>query len=276
MQPKNWTPRRRIEEQYRRVIIRLLDKYLNFPDSATLGQITEALVNFSNVTSIFEEAVGIASRMATAVKVENARSWREAARLGSRGRQIYASLQGEMGGRVGERVDEIVRENALLISSIPREITESVTTEILGFQQKGIRHESMARYLRGRIPELTRSRATLIARTETSKSATALTRARSEDLGLEWYMWATNEDARVRVSHRHMDKVLVNWNDPPSPEALLGIKSTLGKYHAGNCPNCRCDSYPVLALADISWPHRVYMQGRIRRMNLGPFKLLAA
>ena len=276
MQPKAWTPRRRIEEAYRRTILRLLDRYLAIPDSSTLGQITEALVNFGNITRIFEEAVSIASGMATAIAVENAKSWREAARQGSRGRAIYEGLRQELRSGLGIEMAAIVRENAALISSIPAEVRESVNSEISRLQVEGWRASSIAQYLRGRIPELTRSRAALIARTETSKSATALTRVRSEELGIPAYEWATSEDSRVRPSHRHMDKVIVFWDNPPSPEQLIGVKSSLGKYHAGNCPACRCDSYPLLNPENLNWPKRVYWQGRIRTMTLGKFRQLAA
>src|ERR1039458_1732097 len=125
MKPKDFTPRRRIEETYRRMILRLLDRYLAIPDSSTLGQISEALVNFGNVTRIFEEAVSIASGMATAMNVANARSWRDAARQGSRGREIYEGLRQELSSGLGVEMGAIVRENAALISSIPADVRES-------------------------------------------------------------------------------------------------------------------------------------------------------
>jgi SPP1 gp7 family putative phage head morphogenesis protein len=259
------------------LIVDLLDRYLKLPDAATLGEMTAALVNFANVTRFFETASeSIASRMATQMKVENARSWKAAARAGSRGREILSALREELeAGNVGARVREIVRENASLISSIPEEIRERISAEISDLEERGRRPEEIAEFLRERVPELTRSRAALIARTETSKSATALTRARSEDLGLDWYEWATSEDARVRPAHRLMDKVLVNWTDPPAPERLARIKSTLGHYHAGNCPNCRCDSYPVLNIDDLKWPHKVYWRGTIRMYTRSKFAALS-
>jgi SPP1 gp7 family putative phage head morphogenesis protein len=184
-------------------------------------------------------------------------------------------VQEEMETSVGRRVDEIVAENARLISSIPEHLREQVDREIHQAEMAGARHEAIAKYLQKRIPQLTRSRAALIARTETGKSAMALTQARAEDLELPSYRWATSEDARVRDSHRLMDKVIVFWSDPPSPEALAGEKSRLGKYHAGNCPNCRCDAYPLIDVNDVDWPHKVYSGGRIHMMTLVRFKRLA-
>lgn len=276
MSPSEWTPRRRIEEMYRRQIMRLLSNYLKIPTDAGLGEITRALADFSSITQFFQDsAIAIASRMATQLKVENARSWREAARQGSRGREIYEALQIELQGKVGTRMLEIVDENARLISSIPADIRAIVNREISAKETEGLRPETIARWLRVRVPELTRNKAALIARTETSKSATSLTRARSEDLGIPAYLWATSEDQRVRPSHRLMDYVIVFWDDPPNPEVLAHEKNVKhGPYNAGQIYNCRCDSYPILNVTDLSWPHKVYRHGQIVRMRLVDFRKL--
>jgi intein/homing endonuclease len=242
----DWTPRQRIEQEYYNLIARLVDQYLQLPESATLGQIVESLVGFGSLSRFFEDAsAAIASRMATQLRASNARSWREAARKGSRGLQIYRALEEEMETGVGDRVREIIAENARLIRSIPQQIQEQVTREIYRAEMAGARHERIAEYLQRRIPHLSRTKAALIARTETSKSATALTRARAENLGLTWYQWETSRDARVRRSHAVLQGVLVSWGDPPSPERLVGERSTLGKYHAGNAPNCFAGSLEV-------------------------------
>ena len=68
-----------------------------------------------------------------------------------------------------------------------------------------------------------------------------------------------------------MEGVLVNWNDPPSPEKLIGEKD-VGKYHAGNIWNCRCYSAPLLEIDDVKWPHEVYMNGKIKKMNRKEFE----
>ena len=63
-----------------------------------------------------------------------------------------------------------------------------------------------------------------------------------------------------------MEGVLVNWNDPPSPEKLVGEKP-VGNYHAGNIWNCRCYPEPVV---EPDWlPNRVkvYHDGQIEAMG---------
>lgn len=272
MKPKDFTPHRRIELEFGRSINALLNKYLSFPEGSTLDFVLRAFANLSKTPAVLNDiAFHLARRMVTMVKVSNARSWREVARQSSRGREIYAVLQKEMEGDTGRRINEIVAQNAQLISSIPGKVRETIDREIFQLQLKGERPETISAYLLKRVPQLTKSRAKLIARTETGKAATALTRARSEDLDIPWYQWATSEDERVRSSHHLMDKVLVSWTDPPNPENLAKIRNSHGPYNAGNIYNCRCDCYPVISLNTINWPARVYHSGSITRMTRRQF-----
>jgi hypothetical protein len=79
----------------------------------------------------------------------------------------------------------------------------------------------------------------------------------------------------VRQSHRKMEGVIVRYSDAPSPEAILGIRSTLGHYHAGNAPNDRCYQEPLMKFSQVSWPHKVYNGNRIQSMTLPAFRTLA-
>ena len=89
-------------------------------------------------------------------------------------------------------------------------------------------------------------------------------------------------DGRTRKSHRGMADVIVFWNDPPAPEDLFPIygengkkyKNTLGNYHAGCCPNCRCVPSPLIFKDDLKFPVKVYTNGKIVSMNKGEFDSL--
>jgi SPP1 gp7 family putative phage head morphogenesis protein len=209
----------------------------------------------------------LAQRMVNWVDVKNAQSWRQAAERSQRSRKMYALLQANITGRLGSRITRLTRENAKLISSIPAYAATTLTGEIARAQQAGARPETIAKMVRKRFPELLKSRVRLISRTETSKASTALTRARCEDLNIQFYIWRTSEDVRVRDSHRRMDGVVVPWSSAPSPEALAGEDSSLGHYHAGECPNCRCTQIIVLTVDDIQFPAKVYWQSKIQRMS---------
>ena len=219
-------------------------------------------------------AESAASHMVTGLYVDNAKTWKQAAQQSMMGQNIYNMLRNELHGPVGFAVQNLVKENAQLITSFPLTVAEEVNDYITREAMKGRRHEAIAEELMTKFPKITENRINLIARTETSKASTALTQARSVDLGIYWYIWRTSKDARVRSSHQHMDRVLVNFNDPPSPEALIGVRSTLGHYHAGNCPNCRCYVEPIVKLELIRFPCEVYYQGQLAMMTLNKFKML--
>lgn len=269
------TPRR-IELEFQRAVTKLLSTPLDIPPGSTIGEILQRISSVIQNETTFEKlGLLFSRRMVSEVGVVNARSWREAARKSGQGRKIYEMLSQEMRGPVGKRVHELIRENARLISSIPEEIRESITKEITRLEQEGLRPVTIAEQIRKRVPELTRSRVALIARTETSKAVTALTQARSEELDLAWYQWLTAKDQRVRPAHKLLEKVLVRWSDPPSPESLAHIPSTLGHYNAGAAPNCRCVAIPVVTLNLVDWPAKVYHGGRIERMTRGRFEKFA-
>ena len=218
----------------------------------------------------------IAYRMAKMAAAQNMKSWREAAMKSTRAREIYRSLQEEI-TRTGLRpeLEEIALRNAKLIRSVPREIAQHLTQKAVTLQQEGRRDSEIASELRKLAPNLTRSKIKLIARTEIARAGTDLDKLRAERLGLDWAVWETSQDQRVRPSHRNLNGVLMNWNDPPQPEALIGEHSTLGRGFGGQFPNCRCLMLSVVDLNEIKWPVRMYRNGGIIRVTRAQFlKLL--
>jgi SPP1 gp7 family putative phage head morphogenesis protein len=212
----------------------------------------------------------LALSMVTMVRQHNARSWREAASRSSMGRFIYAGIEQAMHGSVGHATLALTEHNARLIRSLPGKIAQQTANFIGQQQRKGLRSEQIAAQLRERLPEMTRAKAKLIARTEVAKAQTAFMQARAEQFGFRWYVWRTSEDQRVRPSHRIMDGVLCAWDDAPSPEALFGMKSH-GMYSPGGIENCRCDALPITDLRQVRFPAKVYSSGQIRRMTLAEF-----
>jgi SPP1 gp7 family putative phage head morphogenesis protein len=184
-----------------------------------------------------EAALEIAARMVKRVANNNARAWRQAARKAMRGRRIYEALRMELSGSVGLAMQAQIRENAHLISSLPEEFRLRAAQYASEQFVRGVRSSEVERYLREQFPEMLKSRAALIARTQTGRAEAALTRARAENIGIPFYEWRSSGDQRVRISHRKMDHVLVPWNDPPSPEVLAGEKSQ-GRYAPGEIYNC--------------------------------------
>lgn len=170
---------------------------------------------------------------------------------------------------------QYLNENVGLIQSMPLRAAERVQQVVLKnlwtgeYRPEGLEEQIM------NIGNITRNRAKLIARTEVARISTGLTKSRSEALNIPWYMWKTSHDARVRSTHAHMDKVLIRWSDPASPEELMTMKS-YGHYHPGEIWNCRCNARPLLRISEISFPAKVYMNGQIRTMNQNAFIELTA
>jgi SPP1 gp7 family putative phage head morphogenesis protein len=221
--------------------------------------------------AIREAAQSIARRMLFRVAKTNANSWRAAARESLHSRRIYEALRTEMNGPIGVRVHELIAENAKLIRGLPDDLAQRATAFVGREQRRGLRAAEIAKALAEKLPQAAQSRAKLIARTEVGKAETALTEARAERLGLAWYEWATSEDQRVRPSHRKMDKVLVAWSDPPSPEQLAGEKP-VGHYAPAGVWNCRCIALPLIDLDEVRWPHKVYAHGRIEVVSRRDFE----
>jgi SPP1 gp7 family putative phage head morphogenesis protein len=261
----------RIEQEYRRALNALMEIWLRtFPHDADLESIFAFLGNGGG-ERVMKASDSLARRMVTQIAVQNAQSWREAAAKSSQGKRIYDLLRREMAGPVGASVRSLVSTHAALIRSMPQDLAQTLASQIATRQMRGERAETIAKDIRGRFPAITRSHIAMLARTEVSSAAESITRARSENLGVKWYQWLSSEDSRVRLSHRNMDMILVNWSDPPSPEALIGQRSTLGKYNAGHAPNCRCTGVPIIDLDEVTWPCRVYSRGSITRMTRAKF-----
>jgi SPP1 gp7 family putative phage head morphogenesis protein len=273
-QRKGFDLPRRIERAYRTAINKIVGRVL-MPklSEETLEQWLGKIVERSKAEDIREASELLAKQMVAAADSSNQKTWKQAAAKWSSGRRLYRLLQAELASTpLGAKVQTIIRENANYISSIPLECAQTLVDEVTKAQQAGARASTIAKMTRARFPALLKSRVNLIARTEVAKASTALTQARSEQVGADWYEWLTSEDVRVRDSHKKMDGVLVAWAQPPSPEKLAGEPSGLGPYHAGACPNCRCTSAPLLDLGDVDWPHKVHDGSAVKRMTRAEFE----
>lgn len=213
-------------------------------------------------------------RMVTPVSVSNMATWRQAAKKATRGRFLYELLMAERDQNLRLSMEAQITENVGLIRTLPMDVANKVVHDITEEALLGRRADTIAKIIKDKTDQHARASARLIARTEVNKTRTALTKARSEELGLKWYVWRTALDGdRVRKSHREMEDVLVAWSNPPSPEELVGEKN-VGHYHAGNIYNCRCYAEPLLEIDDVDWPHKVYYNGQIQKMRRSEFEQL--
>lgn len=276
MKYDQWKMTRRIEEDFL--------KSLNFLSILfeKIAIISGNDVNlFQSKMQIFQNSVpydnyinDIVKRMVTPLAARNYETWRKAARVSTRSHFLYTVLMEELKQGIKKDIDSQIISNAALIKTLPSDTAQKVVRDIEEYALSGLRAEEIEKLIQDKTRQHSRASARLIAQTEVSKTTSALTKARSEELGLRWYVWRTMEDGdRVRKSHRIMNDVLVSWNNPPSPELLVKEKD-VGRYHAGNIWNCRCYSEPLIDIDDVKWPHKVYINGSIQKMSKARFSLL--
>ena len=271
---KDWRRIKTVEKEYLNTLLKLVKIFKKIANSSGSDQqkYIDSMNNFQNSMQYEKFINSAVKRMVLPLDVGNQRTWREAAKKATKSKFLYRLLMDELKQGTGQIIQKQVMENVLLIKTLPNDVAQKVVNDIAENALKGARAESTEKIIKDKTDQHARASARLIARTETAKTMSALTKARCEQLGLRWYIWRTALDGtRVRLSHRIMEGVLVNWNNPPVPEELVGEKSA-GHYHAGNIWNCRCFSEPVLELEDIRFPARVYYNGQIVMMNKSEFE----
>lgn len=146
--------------------------------------------------------------------------------------------------------------NSKLVSSVPA----NAQTDVARIAQEGVRSGRNVRDIQSEIQErfnVQRNRAQTIARTETAKINSELSKRRQTELGIDTYYWATSRDERVRGAdtnarpgdyHDVLDGMLCRWDDPTvysdDGGATWKSRSSIGGFigNPGDTYNCRCTS----------------------------------
>ena len=177
----------------------------------------------------------------TAMKMLSEIDHRDRAAWKSNSLQISEALRREiLNAPVGERMRELLDDQVGLITSLPVEAAKRVHELTLKGLEDGTRAAEVAREIM-RTGEVTVSRARLIARTETSRTATALVQSRAEHVGSEQYIWRSSGDGDVRRDHKKLNGKAFRWDSPPVADERTGARA-----HPGAIYNCRCWAEPIL------------------------------
>lgn len=210
-----WKPRRKIEVTYKRSLRQIVKKMNSILKGLnTVDEMIRALKKFANSDEFKKYAERTSMKMITSIFSDAGKTWREAAKVNSRGRTIFEALKNELSGPIGGAINEQIQKNAELIKSMPLDIANQMTDYAAKQSYQGRRASDIAQDLQKEFEFVSEKKANLIARTEVSKASTALTRTRAENLGLRWYVWRSSVDQRVRSSHSHMEGVLICWDNP--------------------------------------------------------------
>ncbi len=227
---------RRIEERYARElrkVAREIGRIVGaFPtgDPGSLPELQRTLAKYSDVIEPWARSV--ATNMLFESARQDERLWAEGTRAMSNALKIELR-----GAPIGQELRKRLADQVKLIKSLPTDAAQRVHTLTL----EGLTSGARAKEIAAKILEtgnVTAARATLIARTEVSRTSSELTMVRAQHVGSEGYIWRTSDDADVRDSHKRMAGRFVSWDKPPTLDGLTG--------HAGCLPNCRCYPEPVI------------------------------
>jgi len=143
---------------------------------------------------------------------------------------------------IADEVSAFMRENVSFIKSITDEHLSDVEQIVLRNVKAGNSPAVISRELRDAF-SLTSNRARLIARDQTGKFHSRLTRLRYEGAGLSRYKWRTLFDGRVRDDHEDLEGTIHEFKNPP-------VTVTTGKRQGqrnnpGEDIQCRCWAEPI-------------------------------
>lgn len=197
-----------------------------------MPQLSVALSKYSELLTPWAKAVS--AKMVAEVDQRDEYAWSEM------GREIGRNLRAEVrNAPTGELMRELMAEQVDLITSLPIKAAQRVHKLTIEGLSDGTRAAETAKEIM-RTGHVTESRARMIARTETSRTVTAMTQGRAEYIGSEGYVWRTSQDSDVRELHRHLEGKFIRWDDPP----VAGENGE--RAHAGAIYNCRCWTEPVI------------------------------
>lgn len=240
----------RAERDYARHLSRLasnVGKIVSQVQSQGVIPLLTALHQYAEAIAPWAEKV--AATMIRQVDERDRSAWR------ALGEEISTQLHKELReAPVGARVQELLAQQVDLIKSIPRQAAERVHQLSIEALAGGGRAKEVAEEI-ARTNQVTKSRAMLIARTETARASTVLTQARAESVGSTHYIWRTAGDSDVRKGHKAMEGKVCEWANPPA----VNENGRIMHFHPGSVWNCRC--YPESIVPD---PYAPSVRGRRR------------
>lgn len=168
-----------------------------------------------------------------------------------------------MGGTISNQINDFRKENSDLITSIPENMIDDVRSTLEESWNKGARVESLRADIQERF-DVSKSRADLIARDQTLKLNSQISKTRAESAGISRYVWSTSNDERVRGNpsglypnpsktgrptsdHYRLEGQTFSYSDPPVVDERTGRRANPGEDY-----QCRCTAAPVLDFLDDS------------------------
>lgn len=145
-------------------------------------------------------------------------------------------------GVVADVVRASIKQNVALIKSIPAKYFLEIEGEVMRSIQSGRGMADLQPFLEARYG-ISKRRAALIARDQTSKATTAINRARMQGLGVKKFKWLHSAGGKEpRPLHLNtLNGKIFSFDDPPVIDERTGEKGL-----PGQLINCRCRMVPVI------------------------------
>lgn len=120
-----------------------------------------------------------------------------------------------IGDFLSEQLSWLERRAARLIADIAQSVMGYIRNVIMDGVNKGLSNKEIARQITEDIPDISRNRAAVIARTETHSSATSAmdSTIQYQGIDIKTKTWWSVNDQRVRRSHADMHGEVVNYED---------------------------------------------------------------
>jgi SPP1 gp7 family putative phage head morphogenesis protein len=181
-------------------------------------------------------------------------AWKESAKslevkpdLGPEGQQALAAafersrgIQIKSPGTKVGMVDALDQVTKREVKVWAQEALARLRSQVDENAEQGYRAEGLAERIRNEYG-VSKSRADLIARQETSNFMAAHTAARAADAGLKRYQWYCVRDANTRKDHLKLHGKIFRFDTPPITDSRTGARN-----NPGGDFRCRCVARPVL------------------------------
>lgn len=231
------TPARakKVEKRYGRQLRRIASyidtivRGFDVEDETVYPSIVTALRRYAN--TLDEWAVSTARSVLTEIETRDRQTWTEYAQNLSTG--LRQEIRNAPTGKV---FSELLGEHVRLIKSLPLGAAQRIQDLATESVTDGARRGQIVQMIMDS-GQVSKARATAIARTTVSTASTKFTQARAQHIGSEGYFWRIS-GVNTRPSHYKMRDKFVRWDSPPTLDNLTG--------HAGCLPNCDCYAEPAI------------------------------
>lgn len=238
----------RMVERMQKTTRRELDKLYRSPEAPTVAMdasfssMAARLVRelTKRFTALFvDRAGGLAKAWAEGISRQSAVGLGQSLKDVSGGVTLKTDV---ISGAVADVVKASIKQNVALIKSIPREYFLEIEGEVMRSIQTGRGMADLQPFLEKRYG-ITKRRAALIARDQTSKATAAINRARMQGLGVKKFKWLHSMGGKEpRPLHKNvLNGNVYSFDDPPVIDERTGEKG-----FPGQLINCRCRMVPVI------------------------------